>query len=126
MYSFPYLTLGSGSLAAMAVIESQFVEDLSEEKAMNLCIAAIEAGVYHDLGSGSNVDVVVIKQNKVTLHRNIKSDNKKEYSKPGGYVFPKDKIKILEEYKSKIIVSEGPVPMDLSWKLYIFILNKII
>ena len=79
MYSFPYLTLGSGSLAAMAVIESQFVEDLSEEKAMNLCIAAIEAGIYHDLGSGSNVDVVVIKQNKVTLHRNIKSDNKKEY-----------------------------------------------
>ena len=37
------------------------------------------------------------------------------YSKPGGYVFPKDKIKILEEYRSKIIVSEGPVPMDLSW-----------
>jgi len=28
---------------------------------MNLCIAGIEAGVYHDLGSGSNVDVVVIK-----------------------------------------------------------------
>ena len=81
---------------------------------MNLCIAGIEAGVYHDLGSGSNVDVVVIKQNKVTLHRNIKSDNKKEYSKTGGYVFPKDKIKILEEYKQKLIIEQGPVPMDLS------------
>ena len=31
MYSFPYLTLGSGSLAAMAVIESQFKEDMTEE-----------------------------------------------------------------------------------------------
>ena len=49
------------------------------------------------------------------MHRNIKSDNKKEYSKSGGCVFPKDKINILEEYKSKIIVSEGQVPMDLSW-----------
>jgi hypothetical protein len=54
------------------------------------------------------------RQHRVTLHRNIKGDSKKEYSKLGGYFFPKDKINILEEYRSKIIVSEGPVPIDLS------------
>ena len=59
------------------------------------------------------------------MHRNIKSDNKKEYSKSGGCVFPKDKINILKEYKSKIILSEGQVPMDLSWWFYVFILKFI-
>jgi 20S proteasome subunit beta 2 len=86
-YAFPYLTMGSGSLAAMGVLESQYREDINEQEAMNLCIAAIEAGVYHDLGSGSNVDVCVIKRGKVEMHRNIKSDNFKVYSKPGGYQF---------------------------------------
>lgn len=35
---------------------------------------AIEAGILHDLGSGSNVDVVVIKKDKVEYHRNHKTN----------------------------------------------------
>lgn len=74
--SLPYLTMGSGCLAAMGVMESSYREGMSEEEAKNLCITAIEAGIYHDLGSGSNVDVCVIKAgNKHTMYRNIKSDN---------------------------------------------------
>lgn len=79
-----------------------------------MCITAIEAGVYHDLGSGSNVDVCVMKKDKHTMYRNIKSDNKKLFGKPGGYSFDKDKLVVLGEYKQKLQVENGPVPMDLS------------
>lgn len=113
--SLPYLTMGSGCLAAMGVMESNYKDNMTEEEAKNLCIAAIEAGIYHDLGSGSNVDVCVIKAgNKHTLYRNIKSDNFKMFSKPGGYSFEKDKLVVLGEYKQKLVVEDGPVPMDLS------------
>ena len=57
--------MGSGSLAAMGVFESTYKDNMTEEEAKNMCIKAIEAGVYHDLGSGSNVDVCVIKKDKV-------------------------------------------------------------
>ena len=52
------------------------------------------------MGSGSNVDICVIKAgNKYTMYRNIKTDNFKAYSKPGGYTFDKDKLVTLGEYK---------------------------
>lgn len=50
---------------------------MSREKAIELCVAAIEAGVYHDLGSGSNVDVNIITKGRVEILRNYKHDNKK-------------------------------------------------
>ena len=111
-FAAPYLTLGSGSLAAMGVLDSEFKEGMSEEDAKALCIKAIEAGVYHDLGSGSNVDCVVIKKNKVQMFRNIKSDNFKVFSKPGGFKFDKAKVNVLEEYRQKLVVED--VAMDTS------------
>jgi 20S proteasome subunit beta 2 len=81
---------------------------MSKEEAMDLVIRAIEAGIYFDLGSGSNVDVVVITKNKVEYHRNIKHDNFKVFSKPGGYKFHKDRVVVLEEMvhklKEKVVV----------------------
>jgi 20S proteasome subunit beta 2 len=53
--------MGSGSLAAMAVFESQFKDDLNEEEAKELVKNAIKAGIFNDLGSGSNVDLCVIR-----------------------------------------------------------------
>ena len=87
--------MGSGCLAAMGVFESQYKDGMTEDEAKNMCITAIEAGIYHDLGSGSNVDVCVIRKGKHTLYRNIKSDNKKIFSKPGGYQFDKSKVVTL-------------------------------
>ena len=81
----PFLSMGSGSLAAMAVLETGYREGLTQDEAQELVIKAIEAGVYHDLGSGSNVDVALIKRGKVDYKRNHKTDNKKVYAKPDGY-----------------------------------------
>lgn len=58
----PYTTMGSGSLAAMAVFESRYQEDMDEAAAIELVRDAIRAGIFNDLGSGSNVDITVIKK----------------------------------------------------------------
>jgi hypothetical protein len=61
----PYVTMGSGSLAAMAVFESTWKKGMTREEAVELCSQAIQAGIFNDLGSGSNVDVCVITKEKV-------------------------------------------------------------
>ena len=57
----PFVSMGSGSLAAMAMLESGYADDLSEADAIALVAAAIRAGIFNDLGSGSNVDITVIR-----------------------------------------------------------------
>jgi 20S proteasome subunit beta 2 len=57
----PYTTMGSGSLAAMSVFETGWEDDMSEEEGVELVKRAILAGIFNDLGSGSNVDVCVIR-----------------------------------------------------------------
>lgn len=65
----PYVTMGSGSLAAMAVFEDRYRPDLSEEEAKELVADAIRSGIFNDLGSGSNVDVCVITKDKTEMIR---------------------------------------------------------
>lgn len=61
----PYVTMGSGSMAAMAVFETMWRKNMTREEAVELCSQAIQAGIFNDLGSGSNVDVCVITEEKV-------------------------------------------------------------
>lgn len=56
-----YTTMGSGSLAAMAVMESSWKEDMTEAEAVELVQRSIAAGIFNDLGSGSNVDLCVLR-----------------------------------------------------------------
>jgi len=56
-----YTTMGSGSLAAMAIFESAWKEDMTEAQAVKLVQRAIGAGIFNDLGSGSNCDVCVLR-----------------------------------------------------------------
>merc|ERR1719231_593652 len=58
--ALPFATMGSGSLNAMSVFESGYKEDMTKEEAMELVARAIRAGIYNDLGSGSNVDLCII------------------------------------------------------------------
>lgn len=112
-FSSPYHTTGSGSMCAMSVIENRYKDDLDEEEAKDIMIKAIEAGIYYDEGSGSNVDILIMRKGSTQMYRNIKSDNHKMYSKPGGYQFDKARIKIIEEMKHKLVVSHGAQPMEL-------------
>jgi 20S proteasome subunit beta 2 len=65
----PYVTMGSGSLAAMSVFEDRYRPDMTEEEAKELVADAIRAGIFNDLGSGSNVDVCVITKDKTEMIR---------------------------------------------------------
>mmetsp|Transcript_7622 Transcript_7622/g.31428 ORF Transcript_7622/g.31428 Transcript_7622/m.31428 type:complete len:300 (+) Transcript_7622:220-1119(+) len=86
--SLPFATMGSGSLAAMAVFEADFKEDMTEEEAKEIVARSIRAGIFNDLGSGSNVDLCVITADKVDYLRNYECPNERTYVRSKGYDFP--------------------------------------
>ncbi|KAK4969756.1 proteasome core particle subunit beta 2 [Elasticomyces elasticus] len=92
----PYVTMGSGSLAAMSVFETQWKHAMSREDAVKLCAEAIQAGIFNDLGSGSNVDVCVITPEKTTLMRNYITPNVRE-KKMRDYKFQRGTTAWLDE-----------------------------
>ena len=56
----PYSALGSGGLAAMAVLESRYSPNLTRSEGIELVKQAVLAGIENDLGSGSQVDLCVL------------------------------------------------------------------
>ena len=64
-----FTTMGSGSLAAMSVFERGYTTDLSLEECKALACEAICAGILNDMGSGSRVNITVIKDNEVIHYR---------------------------------------------------------
>lgn len=92
----PYATMGSGSLAAMSIMEAKYKDDMTEAEAKALAQEAIEAGIFHDEGSGSNVDISVITNKGVTLHRSVAQYNKRLFKKATPYSFPVGNTPTLE------------------------------
>eukprot|EP00124_Ichthyophonus_hoferi_P004667 Ihof_evm4s543 gene=Ihof_evmTU4s543 len=68
--NLPYVTMGSGSLAAMSVFEARYKPNMELEEAKKLVRDAVCAGIFNDLGSGSNVDLCVITKAGVDYLRN--------------------------------------------------------
>lgn len=91
----PYTTMGSGSLAAISVFESRWKPDMSEEEGVKLVRDAIAAGIFNDLGSGSNVDICIIRKGSVDYKRTYDEANKKGI-RQNSYKFPKGTTKILD------------------------------
>lgn len=87
--SLPYVTMGSGSLAAMAVFEAGFKRNMEKEEGIKLVAAAISAGIFNDLGSGSNVDIVILTKGKTEILRNYSTPNPRIYRREQGYNFPR-------------------------------------
>ena len=98
----PYVTMGSGSLAAMAVFETGWQPEMTRAQAVKLAADAIQAGIWNDLGSGSNVDVCVITKEKATLMRNYITPNVRE-RKERSYKFQRGTTAVLGE---KVITRE--------------------
>mmetsp|Transcript_32915 Transcript_32915/g.57573 ORF Transcript_32915/g.57573 Transcript_32915/m.57573 type:complete len:267 (-) Transcript_32915:11082-11882(-) len=105
----PYITLGSGSYCAMAEFEAGYKDDLSQEEAVDLVRRAIESGITNDLGSGSNVDVVVLTADGVDYRRNFRHYNEKAYPLSVEYKFPVGTAPVKQSYQ---VVSTA-VGMDL-------------
>merc|ERR1712066_54403 len=75
----PFTTMGSGSLAAMAILESEYKEDMTIEEGKNLVAKAIRGGIFNDLGSGGNVDVCVITKDGGNVFRNYEKPNERKF-----------------------------------------------
>lgn len=104
-----YQSLGSGSLAAMAVLESCWKPDMSREEAVKLCADAIEAGIWNDLGSGSNVDVCVLEVGKdAELHRNYLTPNIRA-AKERSYKFARGTTGVIRQSVREIVDVEETV-----------------
>jgi len=109
--SLPYVTMGSGSLAAVAVFEAHYRRNLEKADAIKLVHSAVCAGIFNDLGSGSNVDLVVITKGNVEILRNYDRPNARKFRKEGGYHFAQGTTPILRSVitplESKVIITEG-------------------
>lgn len=90
----PYGTMGSGSLAAIGVFESRWRPNLEEEEGVQLVRDAIAAGIFNDLGSGSNVDICIIRKGSVDYRRTYDEANKKGV-KQSSYRYPKGTTSVL-------------------------------
>lgn len=92
-----YQLLGSGLLAAMAVLETHYKDGMTRDEAVKLCADAIEAGIWNDLGSGLNVDVCVMEVGKdAHLYRNYLTPNVRG-TKERSYKFARGTTLVLKE-----------------------------
>ncbi|XP_058097911.1 proteasome subunit beta type-7-A-like [Magnolia sinica] len=110
--TLPFATMGSGSLAAMAIFESKYREGLTRDEGIKLVSEAICSGIFNDLGSGSNVDVCVITKGCTEYLRNHKLPNPRTYVSSRGYSFTKGQTEVLSTKitplkKNKVEVVEG-------------------
>ncbi|KAM3407790.1 hypothetical protein ACQJBY_001256 [Aegilops geniculata] len=109
--TLPFATMGSGSLAAMSVFESKYREGLTREEGIALVAEAIRAGIFNDLGSGSNVDVCVITKGNTEYLRNHELPNPRTFVSSKGYSFNKGHTEVLStkitQLKLKPEVADG-------------------
>ncbi|KAK8593014.1 hypothetical protein V6N13_043368 [Hibiscus sabdariffa] len=113
--TLPFATMGSGSLAAMAVFESKYKEGLTRDEGIKLVTEAICSGIFNDLGSGSNVDICVITKGAKEYLRNHLQPNPRTYTSSKGYSFPKKTEVLLTKItplKEKVEIIEGGDAME--------------
>ncbi|KAG8448578.1 hypothetical protein GDO86_015610, partial [Hymenochirus boettgeri] len=67
--TIPFTALGSGSDAAIAILEDRFKPNMELEEGMRLVTEAITAGIMNDLGSGSGVDLCIITKEEAHVLR---------------------------------------------------------
>jgi len=104
----PFAAMGSGTLPAMSVLEGGWKANMEEADAKQLVRDAIAAGIFNDMGSGSNVDLVIIKANdNVEYLRGYDEANVKGTRKDK-YKYKKGSTAVLTECVRKISLKDQP------------------
>jgi len=112
----PYVTMGSGSLAAMSVFEAGYKNGMNRQEAIDLVHAAISAGIFNDLGSGGNVDLVVLTRGNTEILRNYDKPNPRKYRREKGFQFQKGTTPVLSTEVTPLNVKVSVLddaPMEL-------------
>ena len=97
----PYVTMGSGSLAAMSVFERCYKFNMDRAEAMQLVRDAIASGIFNDLGSGSNVDLCVITKDGAEYMRPYDVANKKGV-RQAHYIYPPGTTQTVKSSVTKV------------------------
>jgi len=109
----PYVTQGSGSLAAISIFESQWRENMERDEAIELVKEAVKAGILNDMGSGFNIDLVVIEKDRVEYCPRIEVPCP-TVEKVENYKFRPGTTAILSEsFRNFVTITEGDA-MDIS------------
>jgi proteasome beta subunit len=61
-----YASVGSGAEMALGVMDAEYKQDLSEEKARNLVIKAMKSSIQRDSSSGDGIDILTINRNNLS------------------------------------------------------------
>eukprot|EP00923_Selenidium_pygospionis_P013019 GHVN01022431.1.p1 GENE.GHVN01022431.1~~GHVN01022431.1.p1 ORF type:complete len:279 (+),score=54.21 GHVN01022431.1:100-936(+) len=113
--NLPFAAMGSGSLNAMAVLENGYKDKMTFEEGKALVCEAIKAGIFNDLGSGGDVDLVVIQRNKTQHIRSAMVLNPRIHpTAPPKFAkntteFYREKVNEIKKY---VVVSDGDIEMS--------------
>jgi len=64
-----YASIGSGSVFAMGILETEWKEDMTLEEGMEVCTRAVRSAIIRDMASGNGIDFVAIKKKKKTVEK---------------------------------------------------------
>lgn len=115
--SLPFVAMGSGSLAAMAFLESGWKPDMELAEAKVLMRNAICGGIFNDLMSGSHVDLCIITREKAEMIRpfevaNVKGERQGSYRYPHGCTATLSTRVIPIEIESTVVRPVAEESMD--------------
>jgi 20S proteasome subunit beta 2 len=98
----PFVAMGSGSLAAMGVLETGYKDGMTADDAKKLVTGAIHAGMFNDPFSGTQVDVCVITKDRVELTYGFSQPNQ-DVPQPASFSWsPKATFVPVEERKMHV------------------------
>jgi 20S proteasome subunit beta 2 len=115
----PYVTMGSGSLAAMAVFEARYRPNMSGQDAIALISDAIRAGILNDLGSGSNIDLCIITKDKVATVLGAERIARPDGPRTHTFVYKKGTTNVIDKVVKPVqslrlgTEVDNTVPMDV-------------
>ncbi|KAJ1607369.1 PUP1/proteasome subunit beta type 7 with NTN hydrolase fold [Cryptosporidium canis] len=94
----PFTSMGSGSLCARSILEARYRDGLTENECVELVSAAIRAGIYNDLYSGSNVNILIIRNDSVKHLRHFDTmASERIYRQPKPISFPIGTTPVISE-----------------------------
>ncbi|KHJ87050.1 hypothetical protein OESDEN_13184 [Oesophagostomum dentatum] len=108
----PFAAQGSGSYAAISVLERDFKQNMTEDQAVDLVQRALHAGMHGDNASGNSLNLVIMRPGKTEFRGPIVPEFcKKPEPVDLTYKFKPGSTKVLKKKVYKFDVIES---MDIS------------
>lgn len=102
----PFVTMGSGSIAAMAKMESAYKDNMTCEEAKELVASAIRKGIFNDPYSGTQVDVCVITKDSTELIIGYDKPNERTHPRQEVSLPPGTTPVLKEEIRKLVTIVE--------------------